>query len=152
MLKLLNESLQERQMDAQYITMVYAVWNDEDQTLQIANAGAVQPLFCRGGEVETIQAEGFPLGLFSVSAYEEFTLSTSPGDAIIFFSDGIVDAQNAAGDMFGNQRLMELVKENIDRPAVEMADIIMQQVGVFQGGVERFDDETVVILKVREAQ
>jgi serine phosphatase RsbU (regulator of sigma subunit) len=44
------------------------------------------------------------------------------------------------------------VKQNIDKPAVEMADIIMQQVGVFQGGVERFDDETVVILKVREAQ
>ena len=110
MLKLLNESLQERQMDAQYITMVYAVWNDEDQTLQIANAGAVQPIFCRGGEVETIQAEGFPLGLFPVSNYEEFTLSTSPGDAIIFFSDGIVDAQNAAGEMFGDKRLMELVR------------------------------------------
>ena len=152
MLKLLNDSLQERQMDAQYITMVYAVWNDEDQTLQIANAGAVQPLFCRGGEVETIQAEGFPLGLFPVSAYEEFTLSTSPGDAIIFFSDGIVDAQNAAGDMFGNQRLEALVKQNIAMPAVELADIIMAEVGKFQGGVERFDDETVVILKVREAQ
>ena len=152
MLKLLNESLQERQMDAQYITMVYAVWNDEDQTLQIANAGAVQPIFCRGGEVETIQAEGFPLGLFPVSNYEEFTLSTSPGDAIIFFSDGIVDAQNAAGEMFGDKRLMELVKEHIDKPAVEMADLIMQQVGAFQGGFERFDDETVVILKVREAQ
>ena len=152
MLKLLNDSLQERQMDAQYITMVYAVWNDEDKTLQIANAGAVQPLFCRGGEVETIQAEGFPLGLFPVSNYEEFTLSTSPGDAIIFFSDGIVDAQNAEGEMFGNQRLMDLVKQNIDKSAIEMADLIMQQVGVFQGGFERFDDETVVILKVREAQ
>ena len=152
MLKLLNDSLQERQMDAQYITMVYAVWNDEDQTLQIANAGAVQPIFCRGGEVETIQAEGFPLGLFPVSNYEEFTLSTSPGDAIIFFSDGIVDAQNAAGEMFGDKRLMEIVLQNIERPAPELADIIMQQVGVFQGGFERFDDETVVILKVRAAQ
>ncbi len=113
MLKLLNESLQERQMDAQYITMVYAVWNDEDQTLQIANAGAIQPLFCRGGEVETIQAEGFPLGLFPDASYEQFTLSTRPGDAIVFFSDGIVDAQNVAGEMFGDQRLMALVKKSL---------------------------------------
>jgi sigma-B regulation protein RsbU (phosphoserine phosphatase) len=152
MLKLLNEALQERQLDAQYITMTYAVWNDEDQTLQIANAGAVQPLFCRGGEVETIQAEGFPLGLFPDAKYEEFTLSTRPGDAIIFFSDGIVDAQNSSAEMFGDQRLVTLVKANIDKPAGELADIIMREVGIFQGGVDRFDDETVVILKVREAQ
>jgi sigma-B regulation protein RsbU (phosphoserine phosphatase) len=151
MLTLLNDSLQERGLDAQYITMLYAVWNDENQTLQIANAGAVQPLFCRAGEVETIQAEGFPLGLFPQVNYEEFTLSTRPGDAIIFFSDGIVDAQNAAGEMFGTQRLIDVVKEHLHESASELADAIMHDVGQFQGGIDRFDDETVVILKVREA-
>ena len=105
MLKQLNDSLQERKMDAQYVTMVFAVWNDEKQTLQIANAGAVQPLFCRGGQVETVQAEGFPLGMFKDVSYEEFTLSTRPGDAVIFFSDGIVDAVNDKEEMFGNERL-----------------------------------------------
>ncbi len=150
MLKLLNESLQERQMDAQYITMVFAVWNDEDQTLQIANAGAIQPLFCRGGEVETIQAEGFPLGLFREANYEQFTLSTRPGDAIVFFSDGIVDAQNTAGEMFGDKRLIEVVKEHIHASATELADAIMHEVGRFQAGFDRFDDETVVVLRVRE--
>ena len=102
MLKQLNDSLQERKMDAQYVTMVFAVWNDEKQTLQIANAGAVQPLFCRAGQVETVQAEGFPLGMFKDVTYEEFTLSTRPGDAIIFFSDGIVDAVNENEEMFGD--------------------------------------------------
>jgi sigma-B regulation protein RsbU (phosphoserine phosphatase) len=131
--------------------MVYAVWNDENQTLQIANAGAVQPLFCRAGEVETIQAEGFPLGLFPQINYEEFTLSTRPGDAIIFFSDGIVDAQNAEAEMFGTQRLCDLVKNHLHESASEIADAVMQAVGEFQGGIERFDDETVVVLKVREA-
>jgi sigma-B regulation protein RsbU (phosphoserine phosphatase) len=150
MLTLLNDSLQERRVDAQYITMVYAVWNDENQTLQIANAGAVQPLFCRAGEVETIQAEGFPLGLFPGVAYEEFTLSTRPGDAIIFFSDGIVDAQNAAAEMFGTQRLCDLVKAHLHESAGEIADAILHEIGQFQAGIERFDDETVVVLKVRE--
>ena len=148
MLKQLNDSLQERKMDAQYVTMVFAVWNDEKQTLQIANAGAVQPLFCRGGQVETVQAEGFPLGMFKDVSYEEFTLSTRPGDAIIFFSDGIVDAVNDKEDMFGNERLTELVTSHIQCTAQEMVDAIYQELSTFQGGVERFDDETVIVLKV----
>jgi sigma-B regulation protein RsbU (phosphoserine phosphatase) len=148
MLKQLNDSLQERKMDAQYVTMVFAVWNDEKQTLQIANAGAVQPLFCRGGQVETVLAEGFPLGMFKDVSYEEFTLSTRPGDAVIFFSDGIVDAVNDKEEMFGDARLTALVTSHIKSTAQEMVDAIYQELSTFQGGVERFDDETVVVLKV----
>ncbi len=148
MLKQLNDSLQERKMDAQYVTMVFAVWNDEKQTLQIANAGAVQPLFSRGGQVETVQAEGFPLGMFKDVSYEEFTLSTRPGDAVIFFSDGIVDAVNEREEMFGDARLTALVTSHIKSTAQEMVDAIYQELSTFQGGVERFDDETVVVLKV----
>jgi sigma-B regulation protein RsbU (phosphoserine phosphatase) len=148
MLKQLNDSLQERKMDAQYVTMLFAVWNDEKQTLQIANAGAVQPLFCRAGQVETVQAEGFPLGMFKDVSYEEFTLSTRPGDAIIFFSDGIVDAVNEQEEMFGTERLTELVGRQLKNTAEGMVDAIYQELSAFQGGVERFDDETVVVLKV----
>ncbi len=148
MLKQLNDSLQERKIDAQYVTMVFAVWNDEKQTLQIANAGAVQPLFCRGGQVETVQAEGFPLGMFKDVSYEEFTLSTRPGDAIIFFSDGIVDAVNEREEMFGDARLTALVNSHIKSTAQEIVDAIYQELSTFQGGVERFDDETVIVLKV----
>jgi sigma-B regulation protein RsbU (phosphoserine phosphatase) len=148
MLRQLNDSLQERKMDSQYVTMVFAVWNDEKQTLQIANAGAVQPLFCRAGQVETVQAEGFPLGMFKDVSYEEFTLSTRPGDAIIFFSDGIVDAVNEKEEMFGTERLIALVTSQLKNTAEGMVDAIYQELSAFQGGVERFDDETVVVLKV----
>ena len=148
MLKQLNDSLQERKMDAQYVTMLFAVWNDEKQTLQIANAGAVQPLFCRAGQVETVEAEGFPLGMFKDVSYEEFTLSTRPGDAIVFFSDGIVDAVNENEEMFGNERLIALVTSQLTNSAEGMVDAIYKELSAFQGGVERFDDETVVVLKV----
>jgi phosphoserine phosphatase RsbU/P len=148
MLKQLNDSLQERKMDAQYVTMLFAVWNDEKQTLQIANAGAVQPLFCRAGQVETVEAEGFPLGMFKDVSYEEFTLSTRPGDAIVFFSDGIVDAVNENEEMFGNERLVALVTSQLTNSAEGMVDAIYRELSAFQGGVERFDDETVVVLKV----
>jgi sigma-B regulation protein RsbU (phosphoserine phosphatase) len=150
MLRLLNDSLGERRVDSQYVTMVFAVWNDANQTLEIANAGAVQPLFCSGGDVETIRAEGFPLGLFADVTYEQFTLSTRPGDVILFFSDGIADAQDAAGEMFGTERLEALLSAHRERSASEIADEIMAAVARFQEGAERFDDETVVVLKVLE--
>jgi phosphoserine phosphatase RsbU/P len=151
MLRLLNDSLQERRVDAQYVTMVYAVWNDEDQTFEISNAGAVQPLICRNGEVETIHAEGFPLGLFPDVSYEQFTLSTRPGDSVIFFSDGLADAQNPAGEMFGTEQLTELVQQHASLSAGELADLIMAAISEFQNGAEHFDDETLIVLRVREA-
>jgi sigma-B regulation protein RsbU (phosphoserine phosphatase) len=148
LLKVLNDSLQERKLDSQYVVMLYGVWNDDNRTLQIANAGATQPLICRSGEVETIKAEGFPLGLFPNVDYEEFTLATQPGDSIIFFSDGITDAQNNEEEMFGDDRLKAIVKKNHQKPATKIADAILAEVGKFQHGRERFDDETVVVLKV----
>jgi sigma-B regulation protein RsbU (phosphoserine phosphatase) len=148
MLRLLNDSLQERRVDAQYVTMVFAVWNDLDQTLEIANAGAVQPLILRSGEVETIAAEGFPLGLFPDVTYEQFTLSTRPGDAVIFFSDGLADAQNPEGEMFGTERLTELVGNNATLSAGALADLILAEISAFQSGEERFDDETLIVLRV----
>jgi phosphoserine phosphatase RsbU/P len=151
MLKLLNESLHERRLDSQYVTMVFAVWNDADQTLQIANAGGVQPLVCRAGEVEPVHAEGFPLGLFEDVSYEEFTLSTRPGDAIVFYSDGIVDALNEEEAMFGEERMISVVRRNLGGTAEALADAIFAELAAFQGGTERFDDETVVVLKVLES-
>ena len=148
MLRLLNDSLQERRVDAQYVTMVFAVWNDLDQTIEIANAGAVQPLILRSGEVETIAAEGFPLGLFPDVTYEQFTLSTRPGDAVIFFSDGLADAQNPEGEMFGTERLTELVANNATLSASALADLILTEISAFQSGEERFDDETLIVLRV----
>ena len=150
MLSLLNDSLQERRVDAQYVTMVYATWNDEDQTLEIANAGAVQPLISRNGEVETIQAEGFPLGLFPNVSYEQFTLSLRPGDCVVFFSDGLADAQNPEGEMFGTEELCELVQHNAFLGADELADLIMDKISEFQAGAEHFDDETLIVLRVKE--
>ena len=150
MLEALNDALQERRLDSQYVAMVYAVWNDANQTLQIANAGATQPIFCRGGEIETVQAEGFPLGMFPSAKYDEFSLATRPGDSIIFFSDGIPDAQNAAGEMFGDELLMKVVTENQHKSAADLAETILAEVTKFQGDIDRFDDETVVVLKVIE--
>ena len=148
MLRTLNDALQERKLDSQYVTMLFGLWNDENLTVQIANGGSVQPLFCRGEEIETIRAEGFPLGMFPNATWEEFSISTQPGDSVVFFSDGIVDAQNSAGEMFGAERLITTVKKNHHKSAARLAESILTDVGRFQGKRDRFDDETVVVLRV----
>ena len=156
MLAALNDQLQERKLDSQYVTMLMAVWDDSNQTLQIANAGSVQPLFVAANPVNTtqipavrtIKAEGFPLGLFPNAEYEEFTLSTRPGDLIVFFSDGIVDAVNASGDMFGEERLCQLLESQHHPTAKSTVDAILQAVTDFQAGTAHFDDETIVVLRV----
>ncbi len=153
MLALLNDSLQERHVSAQYVAMVYAVWNDENMTLQIANAGATQPLFYRarpdGGTVDIVRAEGFPLGLFPEVSYEEISLATRPGDALVFLSDGITDAQNADGEMFGTERVAELMRRHSHASAADLALAIAAEVTAFEEDTERFDDQTVLVLRVR---
>jgi sigma-B regulation protein RsbU (phosphoserine phosphatase) len=179
----LNDQLQERKLDAQYVTMLMAVWNDEDRTLQIANAGSVQPLFvsnpvtepaapivakptrprrpaaaavadCGGAgsefRVSTIEAEGFPLGLFPKAEYDELTIRTKPGDVIVFFSDGIVDALNAEGEMFGTERLETVLRDHPSacNSAQATVDAILAALAAFQAGTAHFDDETLVVLRV----
>jgi phosphoserine phosphatase RsbU/P len=155
MLAALNDQLQERKLDSQYVTMLLAVWDDNNQTLQIANAGSVQPLFVAANSdpnkppsVRTIQAEGFPLGMFPNAEYEEFTLSTRAGDLIVFFSDGIVDAVNGTEEMFGDERLIKLLESQHHPTARSTVDAILQAVTEFQAGTAHFDDETIVVLRV----
>jgi phosphoserine phosphatase RsbU/P len=149
MLVTLNYALQERKLESQYVTLLFALWNDENQTLQVANSGAVQPVLCNQGKSSTIRAEGFPLGMFPNVSYDELHLATQPGDAIVFISDGITDAENDQGEMYGDERLSSLLCAQRDSPAVDIADAILADVTRFQGGHDRFDDETIIVLRVR---
>jgi len=149
MLALLNDELQERKLESQYVTMLFAVWNGEKRTLQVANSGAVQPILCRNGEATLVLAEGFPLGLFPNVTYEEIVVTTEPGDVVVFVSDGILDAENAQGEMYGQERLSGLLCSQRDRSAPAIAEAIHADVSRFQGEQDRFDDETIIVLKVR---
>ena len=168
MLAELNTQLQERKLDGQYVTMLFALWDDSTRTLQIANAGSVQPMLVttrdvsgnpafglhtssnplHRRQVHEIKAEGFPLGLFPSATYESYTLETAPGDLLVFFSDGIADAENQTHDMFGTDGLCSVLQEH-DTPTAEAAvATIVSAVEQFQAGTAHFDDETLVILRV----
>ena len=149
MLEAINLSLAERPIDGQYVSMIYAIWSDSQRTLQVANSGLPRPLHLRNGRFEEIPVTGLPMGLFSSASYDESNLRGKPDDVFLFFSDGITDATSSAGNMFGRGRLEKVALRNAGRCADEIAQAIFDAVSEHAEGVEAFDDQTIVVLKVQ---
>jgi sigma-B regulation protein RsbU (phosphoserine phosphatase) len=149
MLSALNYSLGERKIEAQFVSLIYAVWDDANRTLQVANSGLPRPIFCHDGKIELIEATGLPLGLFEEADYEEFTFQAKPGDMFVFFSDGILDASNKAGEMFGRRRTEEIVAKCASISADCAVKSLFKAVAEHASGVETFDDQTVVAIRVK---
>jgi phosphoserine phosphatase RsbU/P len=149
MLEAINLSLSERPIEGQYVSMIYAIWDDNQRLLQIANSGLPRPIHVHDGKIETIQATGLPIGLFNNATYDEITLRGQPGDLFLFFSDGILDATSSKGELFGRQRLEKIVKAKAHGSAEELVDTIFTAVSDHAEGVETFDDQTIVAIKVK---
>src|SRR5437667_1164042 len=150
MLRAVNFSLGERRIDGQFVSLIYAVWDDEQQTLQVANSGLPRPLYWHDGKIEIIEATGLPLGLFDDADYDEFTFNAKPGDKFVFFSDGILDARNEAGDLFGRSRVEQIVANSDGVSAEGLVNSLFDAVAEHAAGVETFDDQTVVVIKVKD--
>src|SRR5947208_1174246 len=150
MLRAVNFSLGERRIDGQFVSLIYAVWDDEQQTLQVANSGLPRPLYWHDDKIEIIEATGLPLGLFDDADYDEFTFNAKPGDKFVFFSDGILDARNEAGDLFGRSRVEQIVANSDGISAEGLVNSLFDAVAEHASGVETFDDQTVVVIKVKD--
>ncbi len=149
MLSAVNFSLGERRIEAQYICLMYAVWDDDRRTLQVANSGLPRPIYMHDGKTEIIEATGLPLGLFDDAEYEEFTFRTKPGDMFVFFSDGILDASNKAGEMFGRKGVERVLATCPDQSPECVVSSLFQAVEEHSEGQDAFDDQTVVAIKVK---
>ena len=149
MLFLINRSLAERRIEAQYVTLAYAIWKDEERNLQIANSGLPRPIYCKQGKIERVEAVGLPLGLFDVVEHEQIAFNAAPGDVFVFFSDGLVDATSPEGVLFGRGRVEKIVEQNWHLNADDLVKTLFQAVKDHTAGAEQFDDQTVVALKVK---
>jgi sigma-B regulation protein RsbU (phosphoserine phosphatase) len=150
MLTSINLSLNERRIDAQFVSMLYSVWDEERRMMQIANSGQPRPIYCHRGKTEIVEATGLPLGLFEDAEYDEVTLHAHPGDVFVFFSDGIVDAVNHKDHQFGRHRVEDIVRKHCEGSADDLVTAIFTAVDEHSAGVSPFDDETVVVVKIRE--
>ena len=149
MLAAMNQSLAGRPIEAKYLTLLYAIWDGQQRKLEIANSGLPLPLFCRDGVVQTVNAAGLPIGLFEKVEYDAVEIAAQPGDVLVIFSDGITDATNAHGKALGRTCIEKTVAENHERSADEILKAVFAVVEKHSAGTAAFDDETVVVLKIK---
>ena len=149
MLRKLNRVLLERQIDSHFITLAFSVWEPKTKTLRLANAGMPLPILVRGGRTKAIRVEGVPLGLLANVDYQETALALERGDLLALFSDGVSEATNPAHEEFGNRRLEGLLAASAARPLPEIADWLFAEIGRFEDGRPRRDDQTLVLVRVR---
>jgi len=147
MMSAINNSLLERPIDAQYISMTYALWDDEQRLITIANSGLPRPIYCHNGRVEMVEAAGLPMGLFRNAEYDEVTFHPAPGDVFLFFTDGMTDATNTHGKQFGRERVEKIVADNCGAPAAQIVSALDVAVREFSAGVDPFDDQTILAMK-----
>jgi sigma-B regulation protein RsbU (phosphoserine phosphatase) len=144
----LNETLLERKVEAQYATLLVALWQPALRRFVLSNAGAAPPLLLRNGQVIQTKIEGVPIGLLDNRKYDEVDLPAEPGDALVFYSDGVDEQPNEKGEEFGRERIMRILKKYGTEAPQDIADAIIAAVDAFRGAAPIFDDQTVVVLKV----
>jgi serine phosphatase RsbU (regulator of sigma subunit) len=145
-LQRVNEALATRIPANMFVTCFYGVLDPKSGSFAYANAGHDLPYVRRGGDAEELMARGMPLGLMPGMTYEEKEIELEAGEAALFYSDGLVEAHNPEGEMFGFPRLQTLVAEHAKgKPLV---DFLMEELYSFTGERwEQEDDITLVTLQ-----
>jgi serine phosphatase RsbU (regulator of sigma subunit)/predicted ester cyclase len=142
-----NETLLARIPSNMFVTCFYAVLDPESGSLRYANAGHDPPYISRSGEyAEELRARGMPLGLLAEMEYEEQGVSLGEGESVLFYSDGLVEAHDPQGEMFGFPRLRALVAEHGEKGS--LGAFLMEELYAFVGeGWEQEDDITLLTLQ-----
>jgi predicted ester cyclase len=145
-LKRVNEALTIRIPPNMFITCFYAILEPESATLSYANAGHDLPYLWHGGDAGELRARGMPLGLMPGMSYEEGEISLREGNCVLFYSDGLVEAHDPEGEMFGFPRLRALVAQHGEERT--LGNLLLEELYSFVGeGWEQEDDITLLTLK-----
>jgi serine phosphatase RsbU (regulator of sigma subunit) len=145
-LKRVNEALTVRIPPNMFVTCFYAVLDPNSACLSYANAGHDLPYLHRNGDAEELRARGMPLGLMPGMGYEEKEIILGAGDSALFYSDGLVEAHDPKGEMFGFPRLRALVAKHTEERS--LGKYLLEELYSFVGeGWEQEDDITLLTLR-----
>ncbi len=149
LLKAMNDALIERRVDARFVCLLLLGWDPAERRFLIANSGVPAPIICRAGELLQPRFEGVPPGLLPNTEYEQTPLEAAPGDLVVLYSDGVSDQFNPAGEEYGRRRLLGLLESACKGPPQAVVDAILADLDRFAESVPVFDDQTLVVLRVR---
>jgi sigma-B regulation protein RsbU (phosphoserine phosphatase) len=132
-----------------FVTVFYGVLDPVTGTLTYCNAGHNPPYLLsarNGGAVQTLDTTGIPLGIFEDMTWEQRTVQLAPGDMLVLYTDGVTEAQNVQEAFFGKERLLEVARTNLGRPAQDVQEILIAEVHEFVGDAPQFDDITLMVI------
>jgi len=136
-----------------FLTAFYAIVTLETGQVAYASAGHNWPLYASAQHnyCQELSAGGFLLGALTDINIDEQTIELSNGDVLVFFTDGVPEAMNSDGEMFGEERLQAVVKDNVTQKANAILQAIVDQVKAFTGDIPQSDDFTLFVVKRAEA-
>jgi sigma-B regulation protein RsbU (phosphoserine phosphatase) len=147
-LSLLNQRLLQRPLPDRFCSTLYAVFDPSSRSLAFSNAGLPFPLHASSAECKPLGVGGFPSGLLPSASYEQHVVQLSPGDAILFATDGLHESVNPEGTEFSSTRMAELWAECQFKSANESLEHLFDGLFYFSKGTPPHDDITAVVLKV----
>jgi phosphoserine phosphatase RsbU/P len=133
-----------------FTTIVVGEYDPGSRRLAYVNAGHNAPILRRAnGLIETLEVGGVPLGIESSAVYETSALDLQSGDALIFFTDGVVEAFDESGQEFGNARWQAAIRSLPKTTAQESLQYLMNLVDIFVGATRQSDDITCMIFRCK---
>jgi sigma-B regulation protein RsbU (phosphoserine phosphatase) len=151
LLKIVNLQAYSSSLADRYATVFYGVFDRTTRTLRYVNAGHNPPVVLReDGSVHWLEPSGAPVGLFPDSNYQESVLHLNPGDLVIAYSDGVIEATNPGREEWGVQGLLKAIvtwKPQCSKGAEDLVDLIFNSMDDFSRGCQT-DDATLAVLRV----
>jgi serine phosphatase RsbU (regulator of sigma subunit) len=134
-----------------FVALLYAVLNAEKGTVGMCSAGQTQPMLISAetADARLVQTVGdtFPLGILAEANYEETQLQMAPGDKVVFYTDGVVEAMNKHEEIYGFERLQEVAKSSRAETAEALMNDIIKSVSDFTGAAPQHDDLTIIVVR-----
>ena len=147
MVATLNRQLYATTAPEKYATFYFALYEEPTHSLTYTNAGHLAPILLRGNTIDTMDSTGTVVGAFPFARYEEVTVPLEHGDLLVAYTDGIVEPENAYGEMFGEDRLKELLLKYARSDSSEIIARTMEAVNQWTGSSELQDDMTMVVAR-----
>jgi len=145
----LNQQLYATTSPEKYATFFFAIYDQVTGLITYTNAGHLQPVLIRDGAPIRLDVNGTVVGAFPFSKYEESKLELRSGDLLVCYTDGISEPENEYGEMFGEERLIELVAKNAARDDAAIIESVMEAVRQWTGVPELSDDMTLLLARKR---
>ncbi len=143
-----NQRLLFYALPGRFCASQYGMFDPATRTLTFSSAGLPLPMHITPRGCHVLGEGGLPSGMFQGASYEPYSVRLEPGESVVFYTDGIVEAAGQAQEEFGVERLMRVCERSKDQSAPDLLHSVFRAADAFMGGVSQHDDMTAVALKM----